>query len=99
MKTYAKHVGLAALLLFALLLFFMPGAQAQEPAGTACAPDAETLEAYRADGTLAERQAYYESLSLNKTDPGLIAQAQAQESGSASLRAVPSGWKTGMATT
>ncbi|MCG4823814.1 hypothetical protein, partial [Streptococcus gordonii] len=73
-------------------------AQAQEPAGTACAPDAETLEAYRADGTLAERQAYYESLSLNQTDPGLIAQAQAQESGSASLRAVPSGWKTGMAT-
>ena len=99
MKTYAKHVGLAALLLFALLLFFMPGVQAQEPAGTACVPDAETLEAYRADGTLAERQAYYESLSLNQTDPGLIAQAQAQESGSASLRAVPSGWKTGMATT
>lgn len=99
MKTYAKHVGLAALLLFALLLFFMPGAQAQEASPSPCMPDAETLEAYRADGTLAERQAYYESLSLNQTDPGLIAQAQAQESGSASLRAVPSGWKTGMATT
>ena len=99
MKTYAKHVGLAALLLFALLLFFMPGAQAQEASPSPCMPDAETLEAYRADGTLAERQAYYESLSLNQTDPGLIAQAQARESGSASLRAVPSGWKSGMATT
>lgn len=99
MKTHVKHFGLAALLLFALLLFFMPGAQAQEAAGTACVPDTETLEAYRADGTLAERQAYYESLSLNLTDPGLIAQAQAQESGSANLRTVPPSWKTGMGTT
>lgn len=99
MKTHVKHFGLAALLLFALLLFFMPGAQAQEAAGTACVPDAQTLEAYRADGTLAERQAYYESLSLNQTDPGLIAQAQARESGSANLRTVPSSWKTGMGTT
>ena len=77
----------------------MPGAQAQEAAGTACVPDTETLEVYRADGTLAERQAYYESLSLNLTDPGLIAQAQAQESGSANLRTVPPSWKTGMGTT
>lgn len=100
MKTHAKHFGFAALLLFALLLFFMPGVQAQEASANACIPDEAALEAYRADGTLAERQAYYESLGLNQTDPGLIAQAQARESENANLRsAVPSGWKTGMATT
>lgn len=99
MKTHVKHFGLAVLLLFALLLFFVPGAHAQDRSEASCVPDAEMLETYQADGTLAQRQAYYENLALNQTDPGLIAQAAALESGSANLRAVPSGWKTGMATT
>lgn len=99
MKTHVKHFGFGALLLLAMLLFFMPGAHAQGASGTACIPDAETLEAYQADGTLSQRQAFYENLGLNQTDPGLIAQAAAREGGADNLRAVPTDWKTGMATT
>ncbi|WP_195270397.1 M6 family metalloprotease domain-containing protein [Eubacterium sp. 1001713B170207_170306_E7] len=99
MNTRVKHYGFAALLLLLLLWLLTPGASAQETASSPCIPNAEMLESYRADGSLAERQAYYERLSLNQTDPGLIAQAQAREAGAANLRSVPSDWKTGMATT
>ena len=72
MKTHVKHFGFGALLLLAMLLFFMPGAHAQGASGTACIPDAETLEAYQADGTLSQRQAFYENLGLTRPIRGSL---------------------------
>lgn len=43
MKTHLKHFGFGALLLLAMLLFFVPGAHAQERSEASCVPDAEML--------------------------------------------------------
>ena len=58
-------------------------------------------QAYEADGTLDDRIAYMQSLGADSFDSRLIAQAQARESGVATLAdsSVPWGWKTGMPTT
>lgn len=87
---------------FGALLCAAPSvAFADEVQGNPCVPTAEQMATYEADGSLAERQAYQDSLGNSQADPGLIQQALAREQAEndgAESRAVPTNWKSGMGT-
>ena len=81
------------------LLAGMPAAAAWAATENPCELTDETRAQYEADGTLAERIAYVESLNDN-SQSSLIAAAQQRESGiSTASSNVPSAWVGGMGTT
>lgn len=95
-----SHLWLLLVVAFALMGCAVPAWA--EDAG--CALTAEQLQQYQADGTLAERQAFYESLGMNQVDPALVKQAQARQSAGPSMlrrrnAATNSDASPGMATT
>ncbi|MEG0376846.1 MAG: hypothetical protein RR614_00040, partial [Eubacterium sp.] len=98
MKIIIRYFSMAVLMVLLLLSVLTPLAFAEEAPQNYCAPDAASVEAYKADGSFSQRQAFFESLGLDKTDSGLIAQAKAAEEGTGK-RSVPGAWKTGMGTT
>lgn len=74
---------------------------ATDAAGAAtipCAPTADQLAAYEADGSLATRQAFQEQLGNDQPSAGLIQHAIAQQNAADGIAAsaVPSMWESGM---
>lgn len=84
---------------FAAALAFLCLAGAPSSAFASCIPSEGELSAYAADGTLASRQAYQKALGNDSFDQELIDHALAKEGAANARSRVPSGWKSGMATT